>query len=152
MRVKRSGAWLTALVAPPALVLSGCGPSPGFEPEAVVPEGAVVVPAAAAGGVACGLESTMRSRLGAETKYRITNATAERIQLYWLDYGGKRRSFGGLEPGQSQLKQSYAGHIWIATDAGGHCLAAGVATERMGELRVGAGPTAGDSSSKENDR
>ncbi len=91
----------------------------------------------------------MRSRLGPETKYRITNDTAEPVHLYWLDYAGARRAFGELAPGESALKQTYAGHIWIATDGGGHCVAAGVATERMGELRA---VSAAASPSKENDR
>jgi hypothetical protein len=116
------------------MVFTGCGVSPAIEPEAAVPEGAVVVPP---GGVSCGLEGGLRSRLGAETKYRITNDTTEPVNLFWLDYGGQRHAFGSLQPGESTLKITFAGHVWLATDASGSCVAAGVATARMGELRIG---------------
>jgi hypothetical protein len=132
-----STACLMILAGVIGVVATGCGPSPEFEPEAAVPQGAVVVPNAASGGVSCSLEPRLRSRLGPETKLRIVNDTPAPMQLWWLDYAGRRRSFGSLAPGQSALKLTYAGHVWIATDLQGRCEGAAVATNGLSELRVG---------------
>jgi hypothetical protein len=137
MKITMSKARVFALLAPLATIAVGCGPSPAFEPQSAVPEGAVVVPNARSGGISCGLESKLRSRLGRETKLRITNDTGAPMNLYWLDYAGARRSFGSLGPGESALKLTYAGHVWIGTDVAGRCEGAAVATEGLSEFRVG---------------
>ncbi len=82
-------------------------------------------------------DAPRRSRgTGAPTSITIANATNKEIELFWLETGGERRSYGRVAPGESWTQNTYAGHVWLAADADGEGLAALVATEEPAFARV----------------
>ena len=64
---------------------------------------------------------------GEATPLIIENGTPGEIEMFWVDAAGARRSYGKLPAGQSTTQQTYAGHVWLVTDANG-ALLAGVET------------------------
>ncbi|MEH0822575.1 MULTISPECIES: VHL beta domain-containing protein [unclassified Micromonospora] len=60
---------------------------------------------------------------GAETFVDFVNDRDGQVVVYWLDYHGQRRRYAVLEPGRSYRQQTYVGHPWVVTDAGGRALA-----------------------------
>ncbi|SCL24560.1 von Hippel-Lindau disease tumour suppressor protein [Micromonospora nigra] len=59
---------------------------------------------------------------GSETHIDFVNERAERVTVYWLDYGGDRRQYAVLQPGQRHRQHTYVGHPWVVTTAGGRAL------------------------------
>ncbi|TWG22203.1 von Hippel-Lindau disease tumor suppressor protein [Micromonospora palomenae] len=59
---------------------------------------------------------------GAETFVDFVNRRDSEVVVHWLDYDGQRRRYAVLEPGRSYRQQTYLGHPWVVTDAGGHGL------------------------------
>jgi hypothetical protein len=47
------------------------------------------------------------------TFIRFDNYRAGDVDLYWLDYEGKRVFYGSLGPGRSQLQETYVTHPWV---------------------------------------
>ncbi len=70
---------------------------------------------------------------GAATPLVIENATPGEIEVFWVDGKGQRKSYGKLPSGQSATQQTYAGHVWLMTDADGTPLA-GVETPPIPSL------------------
>jgi hypothetical protein len=60
---------------------------------------------------------------GDATPLTIENGTPGEIEMFWVDGEGRRKSYGRLPAGQSATQQTYAGHVWLMTDAGGTPLA-----------------------------
>jgi dipeptidyl aminopeptidase/acylaminoacyl peptidase len=60
---------------------------------------------------------------GDATPLVIENATPGEIEIFWVDGEGQRKSYGKLAAGQSTTQQTYAGHVWLMTDANGTPLA-----------------------------
>lgn len=60
---------------------------------------------------------------GEATPLTIENATPGEIQMFWVDGAGQRKPYGRLPAGQSTTQQTYAGHVWLMTDADGTPLA-----------------------------
>jgi dipeptidyl aminopeptidase/acylaminoacyl peptidase len=54
----------------------------------------------------------------------IENATGSEIEMFWVAGDGKRNSYGKLPNGNSAVQQTYAGHLWLVTDANNQPLAA----------------------------
>jgi len=75
-------------------------------------------------------------RNGGAAKLTIENATEGEIEMFWLNGDGERRSYGKLAPGGSTTQNTYAGHLWLITDAGGNPLAAIEAPEAPTLARV----------------
>ncbi|MFN7804581.1 MAG: DPP IV N-terminal domain-containing protein, partial [Planctomycetaceae bacterium] len=71
-------------------------------------------------------------RTGAETEIVFRNATSHPIEIFWLEPGGARKSYGPLEPGAERPQHTFAGHRWLATGPEGQPLAVVQATERRG--------------------
>ena len=69
------------------------------------------------------------TRTGPETAVTFVNRTSGEIELFWLDAGGRRRSYGKLQPGQEREQHTYAGHVWQVVDSKGAVLAAFQAQE-----------------------
>jgi len=78
----------------------------------------------------------VRSRSRGPTQLTIENGTAGEIEMFWLEDGGQRKSYGKIVPGKSVTQGTYAGHVWILTDASGSDLAGGVAKETPSVARV----------------
>jgi hypothetical protein len=76
-----------------------------------------------------GTESDPRgTTYGGPTWIHFTNTTAGTVSVMWLDYDRHRVWYNGLSPGQSYDQQTYAGHIWVITEAGGAVIAVYTAT------------------------
>lgn len=56
---------------------------------------------------------------GEETAIRLHNTTAGSVDVYWVNYGGERLPYGRLRPGEQKEFHTYAGHVWLVTDANG---------------------------------
>ncbi|MEH0844753.1 hypothetical protein V6U81_20420 [Micromonospora sp. CPCC 205711] len=68
-------------------------------------------------------EPALRSSSGGpETFIDFVNARGSQVVVYWLDYGGQRQPYAVLEAGQGYRQQTYVGHPWVVTDAGGTAL------------------------------
>jgi len=76
------------------------------------------------------------------TTLRFANKTTHRARVYWLDYDGKRQSYGSIPPGGQDLRATFATHVWLLTDEDGLGLAIFVAKETTGiaVLRENPGP------------
>lgn len=60
---------------------------------------------------------------GEATTLTIENATAGEIEIFWVDGEAKRTSYGKVAAGQRTTQATYAGHVWLITDATGGPLA-----------------------------
>lgn len=47
---------------------------------------------------------------------QIRNDTEQTVELFWLDFEGRPRPYGAIEPGESQSQSTFPGHRWLATD------------------------------------
>jgi dipeptidyl aminopeptidase/acylaminoacyl peptidase len=52
-------------------------------------------------------------RTGEETSLSFVNQTKEEVTIYWLDFDGRRREYGRLQPGASRAQHTFAGHLWL---------------------------------------
>ncbi len=83
------------------------------------------------------LERPRRSRrTGEETQVRFVNRTATEVQLSWIDTAGQRRHYATIAPGQQHEQHTFAGHVWIVTDAADAALGIFQATAEPGEAVV----------------
>lgn len=73
-----------------------------------------------------------------ETHLDITihNRLAIRLQLYWIDYQGRRRPYGQIGPGQSHSQSTFVGHVWEIRDASSRRRVRFVADESQPEFTV----------------
>jgi alpha-glucosidase len=80
-----------------------------------------------------GREGTLRS-LSAEvpTSIQLVNRTPNEVQVFWLDYEGKRRRYGSIPPGGRDSRSTFSTHPWLLTDAEGEGLAIFVAGAEAG--------------------
>ena len=69
------------------------------------------------------------TRTGPETSITFVNRTSDEVELFWLDSGGRRRSYGKLQPGREREQHTYAGHVWRVHNDKGTLLAAFEAQE-----------------------
>ena len=92
-----------------------------------------IVPAA---GLAPEDAPTASRRTGAETPLKFINHTAGVVELFWLDPDGIRRSYGNLAAGATRDMQTFAGHVWLVTNAEGRTIVAFEATEKSGEAEI----------------
>ena len=61
---------------------------------------------------------------GPETYITFVNRTKEPVELHWVDWDGKRRSYGKIAPGQEREQHTFAFHVWEITDKKGDLLTA----------------------------
>ncbi len=66
----------------------------------------------------------------------LENATPGEIELFWIDDGNQRESYGKVPPGGRCSQNTYAGHAWIVTDAQGTALAGVIANTTPTHARV----------------
>jgi dipeptidyl-peptidase 4 len=52
------------------------------------------------------------TQTGEETELTFINRTPDEVELFWLDNGGNRRSYGKLAPGERKAQHTFAGHVW----------------------------------------
>jgi hypothetical protein len=51
--------------------------------------------------------------------FTIKNNRDDVLTVYWLDYGGNRREYFKLMPGESRQQHTYRTHPWVITDSRG---------------------------------
>jgi dipeptidyl-peptidase 4 len=101
------------------------------------PEAEVVV-----AGKALGAGPRRSRRTGDESQLTFVNQTAGDVELFWLDEGGERKSYGRVRPGSERSQHTFAGHVWLVTDTVGTPLSVFEATDTPGRAVVGgAAPT-----------
>jgi hypothetical protein len=71
----------------------------------------------------CFVETGLKSVRGDQaTSIVFQNDTATPVQVYWLDYQGKRVPYRTLDTGKQLDQKTYATHPWVITDLRGNCL------------------------------
>jgi hypothetical protein len=70
------------------------------------------------------------------TQVLVINKTSKPIQMYWLDFEGKRRNYGTVVPGGVSSQGTYVTHAWLI-ESGGECLGIFVADRTIGRIVVG---------------
>ncbi len=84
---------------------------------------------------------------GEETSITFINRTAAEVELYWVDSGGQRQRYAAIRPDGRHSQHTYAGHVWLVTNADGQTLGVFVATEEPGDAVIDA-----DTMSRRRDR
>ena len=62
----------------------------------------------------------MLHSVNANTSTNVTfiNTRPKKVTLYWIDYDGKRVSYGEIDPaGGTQEQQTYVTHPWVVVDS-----------------------------------
>ena len=78
---------------------------------------------AAGGGVRCPQENGAHSIDGTRaTVIVFRNSGSRAVQIYWIDYGGERKFFRSLGPGERHVQPTYMTHPWIVIDAARNCV------------------------------
>ncbi len=73
----------------------------------------------------CDSEDSLRSKTGGKIRrsLRVINNGDEDIQVFWIDYNGRRDRYGTIEPGSSIDYRTLKHHVWmIASADDGRCL------------------------------
>ena len=77
---------------------------------------------------------------GGETAIRLHNVTAATVEIFWVDGGGDHKSYGRVRPGDTKEISTYAGHVWLVTDALGGPLGVFEATPDVLEVDIDGRP------------
>lgn len=75
---------------------------------------------------------------GEETSITFINRTESDVEVHWIDSGGKRQRYAAVRPGDRHRQHTFAGHVWLVTNAEGRTLAVFVATEGAGDAVIDA--------------
>ncbi|MCY2964312.1 MAG: DPP IV N-terminal domain-containing protein, partial [Planctomycetota bacterium] len=71
-------------------------------------------------------------RTGAETEIVFVNELDQPVEIFWLEPGGARRSYGKIEPKQERAQHTFAGHRWLVTGPEDMPVAVVQATDQRG--------------------
>jgi hypothetical protein len=64
----------------------------------------------------CAEISALRARdATVPTSIRFINRSSQVVRVYWLDYGGQRRLYATLQPGQDSTQGTFLTHPWLVT-------------------------------------
>lgn len=63
---------------------------------------------------------------------RFVNRTASEVTLYWIDAGGKRHAYAKVAPGGRASQNTFASHVWLATDPDDKAIALFMAEAKPG--------------------
>ena len=69
------------------------------------------------------------------TQVIFLNETGEMLRLFWLDFDGKRQSYGEIPPG-AQSQGTFATHAWLVEKQDGRPLGIYIATAAIGRARL----------------
>jgi hypothetical protein len=77
-----------------------------------------------AGANRCNVESIVRPKQSTKpVSFQVKNNSSEQLELFGLNAGGARTSYGTIAPGQTKVQATYATHPWIiARDSNNVCL------------------------------
>ena len=73
---------------------------------------------------------------GKAVRLLIENQTDKPAQLFWIDFEGKRKSYGWIRNGFDTEQQTFSGHLFLVTDAKGEPLALFEAPEKTSRAIV----------------
>jgi len=79
-------------------------------------------------------------RTGEATEIQFENRSGQTLSLFWIDPDGARKPYGTLAAGQSLNRTTFAGHVWLVTDAQHKPLGAWEASEEEAQVVLGAEP------------
>jgi hypothetical protein len=86
----------------------------------------------------CPSEATLRSVASTQhTNISFLNRRPGIVNVFWIDYDGRRHFYHSLASGESQSFDTYATHPWVVTDASGNCI--GVYFAEVGENHIAIG-------------
>ena len=86
----------------------------------------------------CPSEATLRSAASTQhTHISFLNGRSGILNVFWIDYDGRRHFYHSLASGESQSFDTYATHPWVVTDASGNCI--GVYFADVGENHIAIG-------------
>jgi len=109
----------------------GVPPPPGV-PPAPGPVGPT------SGDYPCSSEATLAAqRTNIESRLIVQNQSGRAIQLFWIDYDGRRRPFLSLGPGESGVQPTFFTHPWVVADSSGRCMAIYYARNTDRQIIVG---------------
>ena len=75
------------------------------------------------GSRACALARTLKSQHAREpTKITFINKAATYRGLNWIDYSGQQMSYGGLNPGETKVLDTFRTHPWVVSTGPGDCI------------------------------
>lgn len=102
----------------------------------------VTPPPATAGPVggdySCSEERTLASqRTNIQSRLIFRNALNRPVQLFWLDYDGRRRPYLSLAPGETDVQPTFFSHFWVVADTSGRCLSIYFARRNDTEIVIG---------------
>ena len=90
---------------------------------------------------ACATESTLKSARGVVVaQLMIVNNTNLTLQAIWLDYTGKRVSYGTVAPFSTRTQPTWLTHPWIVASEQGACYRLIVMTSVNQTVTVDPGP------------
>ncbi|HEY3819209.1 MAG TPA: DPP IV N-terminal domain-containing protein [Polyangiaceae bacterium] len=76
------------------------------------------------------------TRTGPATELTFVNDSRGAVAVYWMDFEGHRKRYATLPPGSRHTQPTYAGHVWVLTDAADRVLMAFETPEDGGEYVV----------------
>jgi dipeptidyl-peptidase-4 len=82
-------------------------------------------------------------RTGEQSSITFVNETDKKVELFWLDSEGERRSYGTIDPGERRTQHTYGGHVWLAADEDGRPLGAWEATDDPATVVIDGQPPRG---------
>lgn len=59
------------------------------------------------------------------------------MQLFWLDYNGRRQPYLTLAPGETGVQPTFFSHPWLVADMSGRCVAVYFARRTDAEIVIG---------------
>ncbi|SDS46077.1 von Hippel-Lindau disease tumour suppressor protein [Actinoplanes derwentensis] len=79
------------------------------------------------------LGSSLRSvEDGADTRIGFVNDGDETVTLSWIDDEGEQSPYASVEPGQTYVQKTFAGHFWVASGPDETVIAVFQATDQPG--------------------
>ena len=75
---------------------------------------------------------------GKATKVHFHNATASIVQLDWMDFEGRPKTYFTLRPGEQADSETFAGHIWRARTQAGALLGYFIAADQPSSAVINA--------------
>lgn len=101
-----------------------------------VPQPPIVGPVG--GDYSCAEERTLASqRTNIQSRLIFRNALNRPVQLFWLDYDGRRRPYLSLAPGETGVQPTFFSHFWVVADTSGRCLSIYFARRNDTEIVIG---------------
>lgn len=102
-------------------------PAPPVTPQVPVPH--------TGGDYACAEENALFSQqTDIQSRLIFRNSLGQPVQLFWLDYDGRRRPYMSLTPGETGVQPTFFTHTWLVADASGRCLA--IYDARLGDRNI----------------